>query len=253
LDRLMRIASNSTERETVSRFASSLLTPHVQGLGRTAKPKEPQSQTLMRTSVLEALGRWAPDAQLEREAARVAANFVRGRKDIDQEQLQLLLPIAAQSGDAALHAAFSAQLKTASPGVRVALLVALGHFTDPKLLQQSYAALLDGTVLLTERNFLFHGAMESEVSYAVFWDWYRQHEATLIQRAGERTVSEFPALAAFMCTPAGRDEARRHFADVARYGAASETILREAMETAERCIALRERYSADLVSGLNAR
>lgn len=253
LEGFSRVASNAEERAALAKFAAQLLTPHVQRLGRTPKPNESASNALMRTRVLEALGRWAPDDALKRSAMRLAKRFVSGEKELDLTQLQLLLPIAGNGGDATLHTALLARLESTTPAERVVTITTLGLFSDPMLLRRSYSTLLDGTVLPTERHFLLRGASEAEEKSAVFWSWYRENEAELMQRSGPRTVPELPAVAGLLCTPAQREEARAHFADLSRYGEASETIWREAAEDLDRCIALRERYSSELVHGLGVR
>jgi alanyl aminopeptidase len=253
LEAFSRVASNATERTALSKFAAQLLAPHVQRLGRTPKPHESASNALMRTRVLEALGRWAPDDALKRAGARLAKRFVNGEKELDLTQLQLLLPIAGSAGDATLHTALLARLGSTTPGERVVTIMTLGLFSDPMLLRRSYATLLDGTVLPTERHLLMRGAGESEERGAVFWAWYRENEAELMQRSGARTVSELPEVAGLLCTAAQREEARAHFSDLSRYGEASETVWRETAEDLDRCIALRERYSSELVSGLGVR
>lgn len=253
LERLTRIADRKADRETISQLASTLLTPHARRLGRTPKLNEPASHGLMRSAVWRALGRWAPDVQLQRQAANIAARFARGAKGIDLEQLELLLPVAARRGTAALHAGLVRRLDSATPGERVAIIVALGYFEDPTLLRASYDLWLLGKVLPTERHFLLQGASESEPLYREFWSWYRPNEAELMRRSGERTVQELPALAAFACTTEEREQVMQHFGDRTRYGAASETIWREALETVDRCVALRRRYSSTLADAVRRR
>lgn len=247
---LTRVASSHDERVAVQRFAVQLLSPHAKRLGVVAKPKESHADRLARGTVLAELGRQGPDATLKRTADQLAARFLGGATGLNLEQLQLLLPIAAARGDAAMHAALLERLKSATPGERVSVIDALGSFTDAKLLQASYNALLDGTVLPTERNPLLNGAAVSPERYAVFWEWYLANEAAFMIKAGKRITATLPGLAWMHCSAEGRDQATKHFADATRFGAASVTIWKEAAEGIDRCIAMRERFGGEVLSGL---
>lgn len=249
---LARLASAPAERAAVQRFALQLLGPHARRLGLVAKAKEPHADKLARTTVYAELGRQAPDAALLRAAKQLAERFLGGARGLELQQLQLLLPIAATRGDAAMHAALIERLKTATPGERASVIDALGSFTDPKLLQLSYETLLSGVVLPTEKNGLLNGAAVSQERYEVFWQWYLANETAFIAKAGKRITATLPGLAWMQCSAAGRDEAAKHFADTERFGPASVTVWQEVAEGIERCIAMRERFGGELLPGLVA-
>lgn len=250
---LTRVASSPDERAAVQRFSVQLLSPHAKRLGVVAKPKERHADRLARATVLAELGRQGPDAALKRAADQLTARFLGGAKGLNLEQLQLLLPIAAARGDAAMHAAFLERLKSATPGERVSVIDALGSFTDPTLLQSSYDALLDGTVLPTERNPLLNGAAVSPERYAVFWRWYVTNEAAFMVKAGKRITATLPGLAWMHCSAEGREQATKQFADSTRFGAASVTIWKEVAEGIDRCIAMRERFGGEVLPALGGK
>ena len=250
LFQLARIANGPAERAAVQRFATELLGPHATRLGLTPRVNEPESDKLARAAVFSALARLAPDARLESAARKLADRFFSGAKDIALDQLQLLLPVAAANGDAKFQSALLERLKEASPGERVAVIDALGSFSDPDLLRMSYQTLLGGVVLPTERRQLLNAASTSEERYAVFGEWYRKNEEGLIARSGKRALPTLPAVAWMHCSAAGRDQANAHFKDLSRFGPASATIWSEVSEGINRCIAMRERFAPEVVGAL---
>lgn len=250
LYQLQRIAHSLEQHAAVRRLAAELLAPHAERLGTTSKPNEASSQKLKRATVLEALANLAPDARLQAAARKLADRFLAGADDIELEQLQLLLPLAATSGDAKFHSALLARLKDASPGARVVIIDALGSFDDPSLLRVSFQTLLGGSVLPTERRILLNGSATSEHRYGVFWDWYRNNEAALMARSGKRALPTFPGLAWMHCSAHGREQAHAQFSDLTRFGPASVTVWTEVSEGIDRCVALRERFAPELVKAL---
>lgn len=252
LYQLDRIANTAADHAAVQRLATQLLQPHADRLGVTAKPNEPQGHKLKRSAVFAALGRLAPDPRLKAAARKLADRFFGGAKDIDLEQLQLLLPIAASDGDAKFQSALLEQLKVASPGVRVVIIDALGSFSDPDLLRLSFQTLLGGSVLPTERRHLLNATSTSERRYAIFWEWYRKNEEALMARSGKRALPTFPGMAWMHCSAEGREQAKAQFEDSSRFGPASVTIWKEVAEGIDRCVAMRERFAPEVGAALNA-
>lgn len=227
----------------LSQLADRLLTSHSNRIGLQPKAVEPSNDALLRPTLLAALGRFSASAQLKQAATRTFSQFAATPSQVPLERLQTLLPLAARFGDASTHTTLTAQLPSALPGVREAIIEALGSFTQPELLRKTYDLLLSGEIRLTERWSLIRAAANSRASYAVYFEWYRNHEKDLLTRLGS-AKSDLPWDASFHCSKQERDMVAAHFHTIERYGSGAAKNLTQTLETIDRCTALRERFGA---------
>jgi alanyl aminopeptidase len=239
------------ESPELSEFVKRLLTPHARRIGLFPKAGEPPNQALLRHSVFSALGRFSNDPLLIDAARKLLDQFRRTPHTVPLETLQTLLPIAARHGDAETHAALVSALTQAPPGLRAILIESLGSFTQPELLRNTYELLLNGTIRPTERWGVVGPAATSAKRYAVYFEWYVANEPKLLEVLGVNGRGDLPWDASHHCTKEGRALVAAHFADIRRFGNAAANNLAQALETIDRCVALRERFGGPAKTAFN--
>lgn len=237
----------------LARVATKVLHRHVQRVGVSPRPREALGTTLLRHPLVSAYFRLTKNAAIERAARDAALDYVAAPDTFSDDRVKLLLPIAAQRGDAALHAALVAQLKRGVPPTREhALIVALGHFDDPELLTATFDLVLNGAIRATEYGTLVRAAAESATRYGTFWRWYRENEARLLPLLGPHVAPGMPRAATWHCSRDGKREAREQFGDLTRFGSGAQRQLEQTLEAVDRCIALRKAEGTNLVQALAA-
>jgi len=132
------------------------------------------------------------------------------------------------------------------PSARATALDALANFDDPVLLRRSYELLLDGTLRDQDYGTLQWSSMGREAKHQVFWQFYTEHEAQIIELLGHRSAARLPWAARGFCSSGQRDAAKAHFGDLKRFGSGAAQNLAQALEYVNRCIALRELVGDDL-------
>ncbi len=237
-----RVAAEGTTQAQFRQFARALLEPHVRRVGTRARPNEASGDGLLRAELFSAYGELVGDPTLSAQGSALVTELLTHPAEVDVEQLQILLPLAAVVGDKALHEKMISLLPTATPSVREALIVALGHFEEPELLRHSYDLLLDGVIRPTELWSLRRGAFSSPKRYQHYFSWLQANLERVIAVVGRGGTSHLPFDAAGHCTVDGRQRAVRLFANVERLGPGAKENLAKALEWVDRCVALRRRY-----------
>lgn len=251
LERLSHILEEQPARQALARFTRRLLEPHARRIGFMPKPTEPASAGLIREELFYALASVGNDPATLRLARATAQKVLKDPSKVAPEIVRQSLIIAALNGDKALHEGMVKELETTrSPTLRHALVSALARFRDPELSRMSYGLILKGALLAQDYHQLPRVAGQDPALQATFWSWYVQHERELIQVLGEASSGALPWVAAGFCDARGISEAEQHFQDVESLGPGASGNLRQALETAKRCLAMRQRHGAALATAL---
>jgi alanyl aminopeptidase len=198
-----------------------------------------------RRALLELVGVAAAAPDLGRAAHRLALAWMSGNRTISPDDLDLVLRIAAASGDAALFARLvRAAHRTPDPEIRGALIGALGAFRAPALVERALAAVADGTVAIDDVDEVFDGVFDRPETQRAGWRYLRGHFDAILARLplfGRGAIAR--AVAAF-CDPTLRREAeaflRPRVAGLAEGGHALDSALAEI----DRCVAVRAHHAS---------
>jgi len=208
---------------------------------------------LLRQALFSAYYRLTEDPEVEHKARSAMRAYVSQPDGYDDSAVKLLLPIAAQRGDASLHAALVTQLEHGvSATRRHSVVSALAHFDDPTLLRKTLDLVLAGTIRGPEYGMVAGAASESRRRFLVYWQWYRENEARLIALLGPHVTRGLPRAASGHCTREGRTDVLQHFQDLSRFGSGAQRHFDQTREAIDRYIALREGEAAHLLEALGA-
>ncbi|HXS18283.1 MAG TPA: ERAP1-like C-terminal domain-containing protein, partial [Polyangiaceae bacterium] len=211
------------------------------------------SASLIRSKLFYTLGSLGNDAETLKHAAAIAAQVLEDPEQVSPELAAQSLMLAALEGDAKLHEGLVQVLGTTrSPALREAVVRALAAFRNPELLGRTYALLLNGTLRAQDYYPLPRSAARGEATQATFWTWYVKHEQDLIRLLGARMAGSLPWVAAGFCSEAGIEAARQHFGNLDRLGPGAQTNLDQALETATRCLNLRQMVEPTLKDQVGA-
>lgn len=240
LGKLNRILTEPAQREALASFTRRLLAPHAKRIGFAPRPEEPVSAGLVRSRLFHALGSIGSDTETLKTARQVAEQVLQDPEQVAPALAAQSLALAALAGDAKLHDGLVALLGTRSPALRDAIVRALAAFRDPVLLRRTYDLLLQGTLRAQDYNVLPRTAARDAATQSVFWTWYAEHEQELMQLLGARVSAALPWVVAGFCSQAELETARAHFAHPEKLGPGARQNLDQALETASRCLNLRQ-------------
>jgi aminopeptidase N len=112
--------------------------PVLNNLGWTPRRGESEDIGAVRASLVGLLGATGNDPQVQARARTLAVNILDRRGRVDPTLGNVVIPLAAGRGDAALYDRFlEAYRKATSPDDRQRFLLALGAFTDPALVRRT--------------------------------------------------------------------------------------------------------------------
>ena len=159
--------------------------------------------------------------------------------------------IGAAQGDAVLWKQLVATLQRAStPAVRRAIVVALGSFREPALLESSLDLLLDGTLRSQDYRTLMGGV--GKQSREIVWEWFQLRYDELLDTLGPMSTPRLPAIASGFCTAERAAQAKAFFRASVRAPSGTERNLSLALESIARCARLRARIREPLREWLGA-
>jgi len=241
LGKLNRVLTAPAEREALARFTRRLLGPHTKKVGFAPRAGDSMAANLIRRDLYQALGGIGNDPETLKLASQVAQQVLQDPEQVAPDLAAQSLGLAALAGEAKLHDGLVALLGSArSPALRDAVVRALAAFRDPELLTRSYDLLLKGTLRAQDYYVLPRSAGRDAATQSVFWTWYVKHEQELIRLLGPRISASLPWVVAGFCSQTELENARAHFANAEALGPGAPHNLEQALETASRCLNLRQ-------------
>ncbi|MEZ4432686.1 MAG: M1 family metallopeptidase [bacterium] len=235
--------------EPFAAVVRGLLGPHVARIGPLPKADDPIDARLLRPRLVTPLAYMGRDPALRAMAREKALAWLDGKAELDGDVVQMVLPIAAWDGDAALWGRMRARLdEQPDPIDRVALVGALGSFGDPALATQSLDLILDGTLLAQDFRTLL-GGIDHRTQDAA-WMWMTRNYHKLAERMGDSYRPRLPWVGAGFCTAEDAERVRGFFSEPAHAPEGTERNLGLVLEKITRCARLREGIGAGLTERL---
>lgn len=246
LSALDHAAVDDAMRPAFASQVRSLLGPHLDRIGLLPVEGESVDAELLRSSLVSRLADFGQDLRIQEMAEVVAQRFLAGfgsQSELDLEPVSeaavdLFLSSAASHGDAALwHALVEALAQGPSPGLRSAIVRALGSFREPALLESSLDLLIDGTLRSQDHRTLL--ASVDDETRPIAWEWLRLRYDALVDKIGPMSVPRLPGLASGFCSEERSAEVRAFFTNAKRAPPGTARNLGLAVESIERCVRLR--------------
>jgi aminopeptidase N len=230
-------------------WIASFLRPVARELGWDPRPGEDDERKLLRRLVLGTMGAVANDAVTLAEAERRAQDFLRDPRSVDADVAAVALPLASRRADAARLDALLAALRTApTPADRAAILGALAAFEEPALLRRALDATLTDAVRVQDILRLIYAAAGHPARRATVVAWVQEHFDGIQTRLPGDPAGRLAGLARVACSPAEVAQAEAFWRPRAPRFEGAERALREGLQRADQCIALRDRERPRLAS-----
>ncbi|MCE9579743.1 MAG: M1 family metallopeptidase [Deltaproteobacteria bacterium] len=219
--------------------------PRVGAIALTARGREPALGGRVRRDLLDLLGVAAAEPTLGRAARHLTDAWMSGKRTIAPDDLELVLRIAATSGDAGLFARMrGAARRAGDPDERGALVAALGGFRDPALVARALGAFADGSIALDDGDDLLAAAFARPETRGAAWRYLRGHFDAVIARVPPFARGAVARVVAGFCDRGLRRDADAFLRPrVAGFGEGGH-VLDSALAEADRCIAARVHHAA---------
>jgi hypothetical protein len=245
-------------REAFRRYAGARLAATARSLGweaaapgkgeSAARPSASEDRTLERRAVLMAMGELVEDKATLSEAEKYAAKWLKDPPSVSGEVAAIALPLASKrAGEARLQELRAAAKATTSPEERMNVIRAMGSFDDPAVVRQALDLALGDELRLSELVYLFRAVVHNRAARPVLLAWEKENWDRLLKRIpGAFGRSVLVDVAGATCTKAERERAEAFFVPATKGLEGVGRALDEKLEQAGLCVALRERFAADV-------
>jgi aminopeptidase N len=234
------------------RWVSAHLQPLLAELGWTPAPGETDERKRLRSSIVGMLGEVARDEATLRKARELTEAALQDPNAVDATLLDIVVPLAAMNGDAALMAKMKAAMAAAkSPGVYYRYLYALLAFEDPALAKEAYAAALSPEMRNQDLPGYIGSMFERPRRQAESWQFVTSNWSELRKKFTPWGGAAIVGSTGYLCDAKQRDDVQKFFA--ANPVQASDRSLKQALERIDTCVEFRTLQAGNFATWLSAR
>ena len=205
--------ASPTTRPKFRAWVAALLKPALDDVGWTSQPQESDARRSLRATVVGALGDTARDKQVLTRARQLVEQELDKPASVEPTLLNVLVPLAALEGDAALYDRYLARAKAASdPETKYRYLYSLASFGDPALVRRTMDLILGPDVRSQDAKLFLASLLTSTEARALAWELTRQRWDELQKKANDAGGNAVlvNALSSF-CEAKSADEIRTFF------------------------------------------
>jgi aminopeptidase N len=213
-------------------------------VGWESKAGEPEDDRLLRRDVLNIVGTLGRDASLVRQAVPLANSWLDDSKAVEADMVDVVLAVAARSGEGALFDRLHDMAKReADRDRRQHLLEGLGSFRTADLVPRALAITLEPEIDARESLWLLFSISSDPDTRASAYEFVKAHIDELTARAPRGSVfdvaSFLPFVGAGFCDAQRRQDVEAFFAPRVQQAAGGPRNLAQALESIDLCIAQR--------------
>ena len=250
LDKVNRVFVTPGLRGSFAITVRQVMRPALRRFGLTRKNGEPEAVTLMRPSMLAALGVYGYEPEVLEWARPAARRYLIHPESLDASLAGTALDLAAREGDLQLFEDYRTHFESAKvPSDRARFLTALGHFRTTELIEKALGYALIGPLRPQEILTIPRNVADTDELRDRTWRWFKRNYSTI---SGRIPPSYLPDLAylADCCSAPRIEDARAFFArpEVDIPGAPQE--LEKVKDAIRDCAGLREREGLDVTKVL---
>ncbi len=203
--------------------------------------KESDDRSLLRRTVIMAMGDLASDDATLKEADTIARAWLKDPASVNGDTAQIAVPLASRrAGKDRLEALRAAATSAKTPQDRTRALNAMSGFDDPEVLKAALALVLTDEVRVSEIRHVLWPAFGRRASRQVVYAWVRANFDALRAKLAGPLARGLMYSPGALCSQKERDDAQTFFAARSKDIEGSKRILDEALETAQLCAALRD-------------
>ena len=213
--------------------------------GFTPGPRETDEERMLRSTLLARMVRDADDPAFQKEALALAWRWLGERKTLAPEMIDVVLGLAAWTGDANLYERLLADARAAADKQdRDRLLGALAGFRDPTLVKRSLDLVMDGGFEILDSVALLWGATGTRTGRRLAFAYVRANYDKLAAKLPEEWRASLVGIGAD-CTPEALAETEAFFGPRTPKERGGERAYKNTVEGMRLCVA---RRAADLAS-----
>ena len=240
--------------EAFAAWVRQLLRPQLDRIGTTARADEGDHARLARPELVEALAEQGRDRALIAAMTETLHALLDDLADADAGKLQIAAPVAALGGDAALLDRLVAAIPHApTPGHRVALIKALGGFTDAALVDRGLAVFLTDAVRAQDVFTLMRPATRRPDTRRRLLGWLDDNHAAVARKVGSEMAAHLPELFTGCSSLDERTAVVALFAPEERRPPGLDRLLRQTLEAIDRNVRLAGRIGRSVSAYVSKR
>jgi aminopeptidase N/puromycin-sensitive aminopeptidase len=242
---------NDADRPQFQAWVRKTFSPMMQAAGFEARPNDTPEDKQRRATLFQMLGTIGNDPQVIEEAHTLVLRYMQDTNSVDGTLAGPVVSIAARHGNADLYSQFKAKLKdTKSPELFYRYFYALAQFPETDLLQQTLDWSLTPDVRSQDLRII--GAVTGNpAGEAMGWDFMQKHLDDIRKKTGGGLggVGVILGVSGRFCDAQRRDQVQEFFKEHEFPG--TERNQRQAIESINSCIALRDQQQSNLASWLS--
>ncbi len=240
----------ASDRDGYARYVQKYFAPRARLLGWTPRSTDHDGDQVLREVLLPYVADVGQDAALQREAAKLARDWLGSRQPLPPGARPVLVSAAraaqGSAGRELLDAAFDA-LGRSSGGDHQTLVAMLGSFRDPVLAEASYDALFgDRSDARDGLGAMQSGARDDELAAVQAVHYLHGHFDAILKRLPEHAGGSLPRIGARICDANAKAEYDATFADRAQKSPGGARTYAQANEEIGICLAARQLQRATL-------
>jgi hypothetical protein len=237
------------------KWVAGYLRPVIAELGWTPAANESDERKQLRAAIVNVLGYIARDEETLTKARELTELALKDPPAVDPTLAEVVVPLAALNGDAALLAKMKTAIAEAkSPGQYYRYLYALIAFEDPVLRKEAFAAALAPEMRSQDLPHYVGSMFEKPWLRAEAWEFVKANWSELQKKFTPWGGASLVGSTGRMCDAKQREDVQRFFA--AHPVQASERSLNSALERIDMCVEMRtlqtRNFAAWLSSATNA-
>ncbi|MCP3143906.1 M1 family metallopeptidase [Pyxidicoccus xibeiensis] len=246
-------------REARARFVRDTYGPRARQLGFTPRPGEDEDTRLLRPRLVRLAGRDGADPKLVAEARALADKWLKDKRAVAPEMVDVVFAIAGTQADAAFQQKLiTAAVEEKDRKTRQHLLGALGSITDPALAKQSLGLILDKRVDPRETMWLLFAASQNARTQPVAFDFVKENYDRI---AGDSPEARLPLevagrmafVAGGFCDAQKRQQAADFFTERNARVPGGPRMLAQVLENVDQCASLKAAQGSSVESFLSQR
>jgi alanyl aminopeptidase len=228
--------------------------PTARSLGWSARPGDSEEVRLLRRSVVRVTVRLGRDADLEREAAALAARWLENPSALDPDLVGTALAGACGAADSTLFERLMNEARhTSDREQRERVLQGLGAVRDPDRVRQVLALTLDERLDPRETVWLLFELGSQRETRRTAFDFLTANYETLVARLPRGEMSPVPYLpwvGAGLCEADTRQEIGGFFEKRSASVTGAPRVLAQILESVDQCVALKRAQQKGLAAYL---
>ena len=246
LEKLITIGDelvDDTTREAYARFIDDALAERFQEVGINGRPGDSEAITQMRPRLLRALGQFGADKAVRESAALLTSRYLESADAVPSGIALEAMRVTALNDDGSKYDQYQkAYLDSSSEGQKSNILSAI-YFDDEDIVRRHLDFSISSAVPAGDatRGIYLFGLLLEDPSPV--YDWLEENLDAFKAKIPAYYHPALPQVVGDTCSPTGLKLLREFFDQREEKYAES---LAKAVESAESCIARRERHAADL-------